>query len=88
MSEDQTKKRCWKCKADKTLDNFARGSLDSVCKTCRYLLNAEWAKNNREKLRPKRAEYMRAYRLKKSLEKKSSEQNIDPLVPPVDPTKI
>ena len=81
-------KRCWRCpsdKGDQPLENFCREGKDSVCKTCRYELNAEWAKNNREKLRPKRAEYMRAYRKKKDDEAKLKIAIIVPVEPPKDP---
>ena len=62
MDEKQLK-QCWKCKSSKNMpDDFARNGADSCCKQCRYQLNSEWAKANREKLRPKRAEYMKNYR--------------------------
>lgn len=70
-------KWCWRCKSNKILDQFCRGSKDSVCKKCRYELNAEWAKGNREKLRPKRAEYMKAYR-KKIKDAKANKPDGDP----------
>lgn len=78
-------KRCWRCPAEKgeqSLENFCRDGKDSVCKTCRYELNAEWAKNNREKLRPKRANYMRDYRARKAAEKLAAAQK-----PPEEPQK-
>lgn len=61
------KKKCWKCGDEKDAKkDFCRDGKDSVCKKCRYELNSEWAKENREKLRPKRAAYMREYRAKKA----------------------
>lgn len=80
-----TSKKCWRCpdeKGEQPIENFCRSGADSVCKSCRYALNAEWAKNNREKLRPKRAEYMRQYRSKKNKEVATTV----PVEPPKDPT--
>jgi len=79
-------KKCWRCppeKSEQPLENFCRGGKDSVCKACRYQLNSEWAKTNRDKLRPKRAQYMKDYRAAKKREKealaaKSSEENKPP----------
>ena len=71
---DSDKKHCWKCGDDKLPTDFCRDGKDSVCKKCRYELNANWAKDNREKLRPKRAEYMRAYRARKLEESKKKTQ--------------
>lgn len=73
-------KRCWRCPQDaapKPLDEFCRGGKDSVCKKCRYELNSEWSKSNKEKLRPKRAEYMKAYRASKKAQKtaESADEN-------------
>lgn len=73
--DDTRVKRCWRCPPDvalKTIENFCRNGKDSVCKKCRYELNAEWASDNREKLRSSRAEYMRQYRAKKKLAKGTS----------------
>jgi hypothetical protein len=64
----ELQKRCWRCPPDKALQplsNFCRNGKDSACKTCRYELNAEWSKDNRESLRSKRAAYMKEYRRKK-----------------------
>lgn len=69
-------KRCWRCPQDtepKPLDEFCRGGKDSVCKKCRYELNSEWSKSNKEKLRPKRAEYMKAYRAAKKAQQTAEE---------------
>lgn len=93
--DQPVQKHCWKCGNDKDLENdFCRDGKDSVCKTCRYELNADWAKNNREKLRPRRASYMRDYRAKKRKEKQEAEaktQAVGTQVPsstlPPDPTK-
>jgi len=83
---EPTNKSCWKCKTEKQISDFARSGKDSVCKTCRYELNAEWAKNNREKLRPKRAEYMRQYRARKEAEATAKAVAAPPPVePPKDP---
>ena len=74
---DAETKKCWKCSEEKSIkDDYCRGGKDSVCKKCRYELNSEWAKENREKLRPKRAEYMRQYRARKAEEakKKTTEE--------------
>lgn len=80
-------KRCWRCPADsapKPLSEFCRNGKDSVCKACRYELNSEWSKNNREKLRPKRAEYMRTYRAKKAAEAAALPKTPD-ATPPAEP---
>lgn len=74
------KKKCWRCppdKAEQPIENFCRDGKDSVCKQCRYQLNSEWAKDNREKLRPKRAEYMKEYRARKRAEKKDPSKEPD-----------
>jgi hypothetical protein len=68
MDQEDPKKKCWKCSEVKFVRDFCRGGKDSVCKPCRYSLNAEWAKNNRPKQRPVRAEYMRDWRKKKKAE--------------------
>jgi hypothetical protein len=68
---EQLTKKCWRCppeKGDQSIESFCRKGKDSVCKKCRYELNAEWAKDNRDKLRPKRATYMKEYRAKKKVE--------------------
>lgn len=75
-------KHCWKCHTDKPIDKFCRKGKDSVCQPCRYDLNSEWAKNNREKLRPKRAEYMRNYRARKDKEEAAK---LVPADPPKEP---
>ena len=65
-------KNCWRCasaddgrRAVKPIEEFCRGGKDNVCRVCRCELNAIWAKENRDKLRPKRADYMRLYRSRK-----------------------
>lgn len=64
-------KKCWKCGQPKSVpEDYCRDGKDSVCKQCRYELNSNWAKENREKLRPKRAEYMKRYRSRKAQEAK------------------
>lgn len=63
---DQDLKRCWRCDTTKPISEYCRSGKDSVCSICRYALNSEWAKDNREKLRPKRAKYMREYRARKA----------------------
>jgi hypothetical protein len=85
MESEIKLKHCWKCNSEKPTSDFCRAGIDSVCKTCRYALNAEWAKNNREKLRPRRADYMRAYRAKKSKEKQDNTNKTLPDTPAKDP---
>lgn len=83
-------KRCWRCPPQtgpKPLSDFCRDGKDSVCKTCRYELNSEWSKENRVKLRPKRAEYMRKYRASKKGQKPSDDANPTPPATPTDPTE-
>lgn len=70
-------KNCWKCKENKLITDFARSGADTCCKPCRYALNSEWAKNNRESLREGRKEYMRAYRAQKKAEKLALEKIIE-----------
>lgn len=75
--QERVKKKCWKCTAEKDmLHDFCRDGKDSVCKACRYVMNSEWAKENREKLRPRRAEYMRKYRAQKAEAKKVSQNSM------------
>jgi hypothetical protein len=67
-------KYCWKCKEIKAIGEFARSGVDACCKPCRYALNTEWSQNHREELRPKRKEYMRAYRAQKKAQKDALEK--------------
>jgi hypothetical protein len=82
MKMSQITKRCWRCPLDRgeqPLENFCRNGKDSVCKTCRYQLNSEWAKDNKDKLRPKRAEYMKRYRAaQKAAKNLGTESGSDP----------
>lgn len=55
-------KKCTKCGIEKDLDCFYKDSrskdgLESRCKSCRRLSNAEYWKNNKEKLAKQNAEY-------------------------------
>ena len=88
MDESVLKKHCWRCGGDKDPENdFCRDGKDSVCKPCRYELNAEWAKDNREKLRPRRASYMRDYRAKLRKQKQEAEAKATVESPPSEQSK-
>lgn len=84
---DTTTKHCWRCDQPRLLTEYCRDGKDSVCKKCRYELNSEWAKENRERLRPKRAEYMRQYRANKAKAAKEKAQEAPTVEESKEPTK-
>jgi recombinational DNA repair protein (RecF pathway) len=62
-------KYCWMCKQTKPPSDYCRKGADSCCRACRLEVNKKWASDHKVEQRPKRAAYMREYRLAQKAKK-------------------